>query len=210
MFIDGQPLRTRLPSRQTLVHSPLCAPPSIDANTSILIIAHIRWTPSYFSRFLSFSRFSISAILPPLIPLSLPHRVSLFSCCRYPHPSLLYLSTNTPHTLANDPMSCLFSSIHLPSIIHYTDIVPPLVLSHALCLETPLFLGRLLPPSSIATLRAPHGCCPPNKRMQICFSSPELWPRLALFRRATFNLQRNNRTILLSSPTHTYHNPAPL
>ena len=145
VFIDGQPLRTRLPSRQTLVHSPLCAPPSIDADTPILIIAHIRLTSSYFSHFLSFSRFSISAILPPLILLSLSHRVSLFSCCRYPRPSLLYLSTNTPHPSQMVPMSYLFASIHLHSIIHYTDIVPSLVLSYALCLETPLSLGRLLP-----------------------------------------------------------------
>lgn len=94
VFIDGQPLRTRLPSRQTLVHSPLCAPPSIDADTPILIIAHIRLTSSYFSHFL------VSLYQLPSHPSFSSRYLIVFHCflaVAIPAP-LSYLSLQTPHT----------------------------------------------------------------------------------------------------------------
>ena len=47
--------RTRLLSRQTLVHSPYCASPSIDDDASILIILHARLTFFVLLLFLSTS-----------------------------------------------------------------------------------------------------------------------------------------------------------
>lgn len=99
VFIDGQPLRTRLPSRQTLVHSPLCAPPSIDADTSILIIAHIRLTPSCFSHFL------VSLYQLPSHPSSSSRYLTVFHCSlavAIPAPPS-YISLQTLHTPRNDP-----------------------------------------------------------------------------------------------------------
>ena len=132
--------------------------------------------------------------------LSLSPSPSPISLCKHFPPSRMIL------------MSCSFAPIH--SFIFYYPLyryrtIPGTfthALSHTPRLETPLPLGRLLLPSSIAlferlagVVHTTRGCRSASLPRSSGFASLGLGNTM-------YNSQQNNRTILLPSPTHTYHN----
>ena len=206
-------------SSNSSTHSLMCSFPSIDADTSILIIAHTRSTlfVLLFCLILSQPLVSlyISYLLTPHPPLIIPScfTVLLLSLSPSLSPISLYKHLSPSQMIL---MLCSFASIHLFPMVHYIDIVPYF---HPRCFPCPLF-------GNASTTRPPALAefnCDSSGASRVLSTQQEeadllLFPgvlpflplRLAWSRRAIYNLQQNNRMILFSSPTHTYHNPVPL
>ena len=126
-------------SSNSSTHSLMCSSPSIDADTSILIIAHTRSTlfVLLFCLILSQPLVSlyISYLLTPHPPLIIPScfTVLLLSLSPSLSPISLYKHLSPSQMIL---MLCSFASIHLFPMVHYIDIVPYF---HPRCFSCPLF-----------------------------------------------------------------------